>query len=897
MVSNVQTANTLANTECSPIRFLKFTLPPLELGFPTMKFSSTLFTLVLAFASLTGLSQADPSAPPLPPAIFTPDHMENTWQWKLRAETIPGWLYSVEESQDLITWTTLPNSYFYGNGQQMSCYFCDGPPPADTAGSSGGTTTGTAGTSHLLKILFLTLRMQANGASSRFYLQREAAPAANIPGWDADLTDLLPPQPVGVRALYLMGWTDPNGTNTYWVDVQVIVEDAPPPVADPATSGEEAEELNVFQQIKSQIIARLLLPEEEAPEPTPSNSKFARIRRTAIDSNGNGYPDWYEIGNFPPGAQFAQIGSPLYVSGNVDTDNDGFTDAEEAAAGTDPNDATKHPPAVTRLVVLRRSAGENFSGNNGTYVDYINWPELKNYILWPAPARLIAAPTSFTATGSITPEQLSNHVTALRAFPGTPDPAPYLRLPMGTVTVAGSFTHKVTSLEDYSGTSPPTSYIEQSGNLEHLAVWLEHKPKETTPVTATFLAVPRQQLRIHGSPAGAMVTGIPEIVSFTIPAGQTLSNTSKELKPEFSEPPDENYNLDTQVSLIPVEIVDNNKNPISKLKVGKMSETGVLSGTGASAVLDIDKDSDRFFVRVKGGAAMGGISVKVSTTDNPETAYNDNATQIDLVTDGEDAISKSMLLVSDDVDDDHPVDAIADDATGDRTHKIQLGGNFKIEGIKIGTGGWQTMDAKTPVPVLKTVTLNVAILRDKPASEGGTLAVSSSTLIETHLKRAQERYAQTGVKLSWSVAEAATQTSVNLEDGLAPRASDGSISEEKTVISDLGTSSESDIHIFYARIFTGAPTLYGESLMNFSAPQNTANNNIFMSGTRAETGPFASIILAHELGHLLTTGGHESDTHNIMAGGNIYLFHGNISDSKRFTKAQAEQIIQNPLSK
>ncbi len=301
------------------------------------------------------------------------------------------------------------------------------------------------------------------------------------------------------------------------------------------------------------------------------------------------------------------------------------------------------------------------------------------------------------------------------------------------------------------------------------------------------------------------------------------------------------------IALLPVEVVDKNKAALSKLKVGKMSETGVLTGTGATAVLDIDKDSDRFYIRVPGGAALGGISVKVSTTDNPDhtttTPYDDNATQIDLVSDGADAISKSMLLVSDDVDDDHPVDSIADDTTGDRTHKIQLGGNFKIEEIKIGTGAWQTLGTKVPVPVEKAVDVTTVILRDKPQAAGGVELISQ-TVVTSFWKIANERYAQRGVRLNVTHAGVKdpptgvdlSPPGLNVTDssGADLLAGNGIVSQEsKDLITGLGTgASSADIHVFYVNTLTVAGFPAGGAAIAdfaFAASEDTFTYNVVLS--------------------------------------------------------------------
>jgi hypothetical protein len=331
--------------------------------------------------------------------------------------------------------------------------------------------------------------------------------------------------------------------------------------------------------------------------------------------------------------------------------------------------------------------------------------------------------------------------------------------------------------------------------------------------------------------------------------------------------------------LIPVEVVDKNKAAISKLKVGKMSDTGVLSGAEASATLDIDKDQDRFFVRVPGGAAMGGISIKVSTADNPDSAYNDNATQIDLQADGGDAISKSMLLVSDDVDDDYAVDGIADDATGDRTHKIQLGGNFKIEEIKIGTGAWQTLGTKAPVPVEKTVSIGVVILRNKAQAAGGTPVIAQAD-VEQDLKRGNERYAQAGIKLSWTISTEDPPAGVDLSDKFDEYPQPGSPTAEETALfnAPFVTATQDDIQVIYVNELSSGSA--GEAFWKaaFNAP---LSDNVIMSAQRK---PFT---LPHELGHVLeNSGNHVAPTINLLRSGTSAI--DRLGASKRVTPTQEQ---------
>jgi hypothetical protein len=331
------------------------------------------------------------------------------------------------------------------------------------------------------------------------------------------------------------------------------------------------------------------------------------------------------------------------------------------------------------------------------------------------------------------------------------------------------------------------------------------------------------------------------------------------------------------------QILDKDKNPITELKVGKMAESGVLSGTGSSATLDIDKDSDRFYVRIPGAASMGAVSIKVATVDNPDANYNDDETEIDMQVEGNVLISKSMLLVSDDADDDHQVDSISDDGKNDRTHKVQLGGKFQVKSIKIGSIEHQT-DIKTPVPVQKTVNFEVIILRQ---AAGGAPVIDQAD-VENDLKIAQERYAQTGIKLTWSINISDPPAGVDLADGLTEFTSNTPTVEEKALFDGLGTASSNDIQVFYVNFLHPAPGSKGEAFppSYFSLPNDAQyTNNVVMSAS--QRGPFT---LPHELGHiLLNDESHDSESIRLMRNGTS-LTNG-LSESKRISSSQ-EQTMQ-----
>ena len=354
------------------------------------------------------------------------------------------------------------------------------------------------------------------------------------------------------------------------------------------------------------------------------------------------------------------------------------------------------------------------------------------------------------------------------------------------------------------------------------------------------------------------------------------------------------------IRLLPVEVVNADKNTATELEVSKM-EVGGFNTLDPFGKLSPGASDECFYVRVKGTEALGPISVKVSTTDNPDATYNDDATQIDLVFDGSNWISESMIMVSDDVDDDRPVDDIADDATDDRTHKIQLGGNFTIDAIKLGAESeWQPVSIKTPVPVKETVHVNVVILRDKPLSEGGVVLFQLTEAI-AHWKIVNERYAQVGVKVivdTYNYAD--PPAGVNLADGLKVRELGGTVlaDEAKALITNSGTVGTSDIHIFYVpRIDNGSLVDHGVAVADFyyDEADDPYTYNAFVA--KDVSLPHYGLTSAHELGHLLTNTGHGETTtpfpfYRLMFGGGAS--DDGILGSKRLNNDEEEKIKNDP---
>jgi len=199
--------------------------------------------------------------------------------------------------------------------------------------------------------------------------------------------------------------------------------------------------------------------------------------------------------------------------------------------------------------------------------------------------------------------------------------------------------------------------------------------------------------------------------------------------------------------LLSFEVVGADSEKLDELRVAKMVALGVLGGNVNDPVLDPEADPDRFYIRLRGGAALTQeVSVTIATLGSDEK-YNDDATEIELSIHESDLVSKSLLLVSDETDDKHRIDDIPDNDPNDRSHIIALGGRLRLTDLKIGTNELP-MTRDLEVSMRKQVHITPIIVRDRPASEGGTVAYS---VVDTSdmCSIVNERFAQVGVSVSW----------------------------------------------------------------------------------------------------------------------------------------------------
>ncbi len=319
--------------------------------------------------------------PPLATPIFSADlitstaHPEGIGNWFLRFDTLPGYLYSIEETQDLTTWDPSPNGYFYGDGTPMQSFICEGPMPPDPALSNGGTGSGTNALQ--ARSLNFEIYLRAGPNSPGYSLLRNGytpyGTTTPLDPWDAyypaPANEPLPVQIEGTRLFSFFTFTDYENHILWMIDATVHIYPAntTPPVTNPnlypdpdpldATAPQNLDLLN-FAKIKPHLIARLNQPPGDGtPDTTPRPHKFARLRRTTPDTNANGIPDWWELlHNYNP---FAGNGQPGFCYPGADDDSDGLTNLNEYLYHTDPNETDSDHDGLTDPQEILRGTDPN----------------------------------------------------------------------------------------------------------------------------------------------------------------------------------------------------------------------------------------------------------------------------------------------------------------------------------------------------------------------------------------------------------------------------------------------------------------------------------------------------------------------------------------------------------
>jgi len=267
---------------------------------------------------------------------------------------------------------------------------------------------------------------------------------------------------------------------------------------------------------------------------------------------------------------------------------------------------------------------------------------------------------------------------------------------------------------------------------------------------------------------------------------------------------------------------------------------------------DIDKERDQFIVRMKGLTENDFVSVMIETKGRTENSeYSDDPTEIDSEWDAEfeGFRTKSMCLVSDEIDDRFDGDRFGnDDQINDRTHKVELGGEVVVKSIIIN-GEEHALDLSLPVPAKKVLELSCVILEGSEVSEGD---------VEYFVKVAKERYAQIGVDIVLKgITTEPVPDGVDLTDGLddTPMGALAPSAEKRALLQALGTPDPNDLQVFFLDISNDGSAGWAEWTGGFNESdqiyENGSNsqylNNIFLFKPYNPTG----MVLSHELAHIL----------------------------------------------
>lgn len=190
--------------------------------------------------------------------------------------------------------------------------------------------------------------------------------------------------------------------------------------------------------------------------------------------------------------------------------------------------------------------------------------------------------------------------------------------------------------------------------------------------------------------------------------------------------------------------------------------------------------------------------MKVKSEGNSVAKYNDPETEIELKAESGNLVTKWLMLMSDDPDDDYAglIDIGADDQEGDRTHILQLSGSLTLSKLLLDSDEYE-LELTRPTRIKKEVTVNFVILND-----GEVNVQEMNDTIVRDLEAANERYAQAGIRIVNGGVDVATiPEGVVLVDGalrIDIPGDDKKLSESvRKIVEERGTAGDvTDIHVF-----------------------------------------------------------------------------------------------------
>ena len=576
--------------------------------------------------------------------------------------------------------------------------------------------------------------------------------------------------------------------------------------------------------------------------PDPSSKVFFRLAINAkLDSDFDGIPDVLE-----------------YQNGNSssfshDSDGDGASDGSEADQGTNPNDANDKPEIEALIVTGNAEAGVEISQ--------------KRKIIIPAgsPNRLIVVALQSDEYPSYTSGDLCEGECPFN------DQLRWLITLSNGETISGQV--DVNDLHEKWETESDTFLGRSPVYFQEVKV-VESKPDQDVVVEVEVGAT---NIEDGALPSTVMVGLLP--VEVVVPK------------------------LNAQGAEIAGELVSAKDLKIAKMRGGTLIDPGPNALSGEYR---ISEDEDRFYVRIPGLPENSEASIMLQTGHALKPEYRDSKTEIELKYDQAKKLftTKSMVLVSDDLDDAHSQnlagednDMFVDEFKGDRSHKAALGGLVRIASIKLN-GTEHDLNLDLPVTARKQVT--VKIWRIKKHNQN--LPYVAEAIVNEHIKVLKERYAQIGLEVN-VVGPLIKEipSSINLDDGyqIQDLGTPGTVDEEENFLAAVATENDADIEIFYVPNITDISDPNQDSAAGYSyvpstlgAGRKKIHNNIVMSGDAKR------YVLAHELGHiLLNSGTHNYPSYHLM-GLTVNEIHADdFINAKRLLAAEENTIHQHPQVK
>ncbi len=453
-------------------------------------------------------------------------------------------------------------------------------------------------------------------------------------------------------------------------------------------------------------------------------------------------------------------------------------------------------------------------------------------------------------------------------------------------------------------------HVPQGGTLETSSVKIKAAEAINKSRQFTFLHL----LSLHSAPITSPnpTYTLRPPVQFVIPANGTESQTEM-IDPDVTDLTPSTPTLSQSAYLVPVEIlipkIDSEGDQIDgeflnarELKVAKWEHAFEGTFNNGQVKADfIDWDKDRFYLHVPLGMNLGVTAAEIATGDNPDPAYDDDPTEIDLGGDDH-AISGSMILVADDHDDDFAGSgAGVDDAKNDRTHKIQLGGNLIVKRIKV-QGAWHELNLKIPVPAKRQIDVDFYRMNIPD--------VHTLEEINKSVKIMKEHYAQIGLKINVTVGGMAwPQLTPDRGEGIL-RLFDGNVHVNGYLVGPMSdeykqfinATDSNGINIFFLKF---AYSSRGVALTPYQLRHEEGEvdgkyfNKAFINFA---AGPISGGTPAHELLHILAYKDDEDDHDdhnepyfNLLNDRNVNI--DPVLWSKRINKDQRDRSYQHPAVK